>query len=160
MGLFNFIKAAGRRLGIGGGDATQDESHPAPPPPPAEAIRAEIERMGLPAADVQVHVEGDRVRLSGTAPDPETREKLILAAGNVAGIGAVEEAIATAGPAGPATPEPVFYTVQKGDTLSAIARKHYGDANKYMAIFEANRPMLTDPNRIYPGQVLRIPPQA
>lgn len=50
------------------------------------------------------------------------------------------------------------YTVQSGDTLGAIARKHYGDASKYMRIFKANQPPLEDPNKIYPGQVLRIPP--
>ncbi len=159
MGLHNFIKSAGRLLGIGGAsaEATQDESRPAPPPPPAEAIQAEIQRMGLPADAVQVQVEGDEVRLTGTAPDAETREKLILAAGNVAGIATVEEEIRTTSAA---TAEPVLHTVAKGDTLSAIAKKHYGNANKYMAVFEANRPMLSDPDKIYPGQVLRIPPQA
>jgi nucleoid-associated protein YgaU len=159
MGLFNFIKSAGRRLGIGGReDATQDESQPAPPPPSVEAVRSELERLGLPAQDVQVQVEGDRVRLTGSAPDAETREKLILAAGNIAGIGGVEEQIGTAAAAPGASPEPVFHTVAKGDTLSAIAKKHYGDASKYPVIFEANRPMLSHPDRIYPGQVLRIPP--
>jgi nucleoid-associated protein YgaU len=158
MGLHNFIKSAGRLLGIGGASAgaTQDESKPAPPPPAAEAIQAEIQRMGLPADAVQVQVEGDKVRLTGTAPDAETREKLILAAGNVAGVAGVEEQIATPAPA----PEPVFHTVTKGDTLSAIAKKHYGNANAYPRIFEANRPMLSDPDKIYPGQVLRIPPAA
>lgn len=157
MGLFNFIKSAGRRLGIGGhDDATQDESHPAPPPPAAEAVQAELARLGLPAAGVQVAIDGDHVRLTGTAPDAEAREKLILAAGNIAGVAAVDESLQTAAPA----PEPVFHTVVRGDTLSAIAKKHYGDANAYPAIFEANRPMLTNPDRIYPGQVLRIPPRA
>jgi len=47
--------------------------------------------------------------------------------------------------------------VVKGDTLSAIAKEMYGSANKYPVIFEANKPMLTDPDKIYPGQVLRIP---
>ena len=54
-------------------------------------------------------------------------------------------------------PQSNMYTVVSGDTLSAIAKKEYGDANKYMKIFEANQPMLSDPNKIYPGQVLRIP---
>ena len=121
----------------------------------AEAIRNELSALGLPANDVQVQVEGDTVRLTGTAADAETREKLILAAGNVAGVAKVEEQIATAAPA----PEPVFYTVRKGDTLSAISKAQYGSANKYMTIFEANRPMLKDPDKIYPGQVLRIPPE-
>jgi nucleoid-associated protein YgaU len=156
MGLFNFIKSAGRLIGLGGQDAVQDESKPAPPPPAAEAIRTEMERLGLPAQGMEVRVEGDTVRISGAVPDAATREKLILAAGNVAGIAKVEETISTAVAA---TAEPVFYTVAKGDTLSAIAKQHYGNANKYQAIFEANRPMLKDPDKIYPGQVLRIPPQ-
>lgn len=158
MGLHNFIKSAGRLLGIGGAsaDATQDESRPAPPPPAAEMIRAELARMGLPADTVQVEVEGDKVRLTGNAPDAATREKLILAAGNVAGIAHVEEQIQTETPAS----DPVFHTVTKGDTLSAIAKRHYGDANAYMRIFEANKPMLSNPDRIYPGQVLRVPPAA
>ena len=48
----------------------------------------------------------------------------------------------------------------KGDTLSAIAKEVYGDANKYPVIFEANKPMLSSPDRIYPGQKLVIPPQS
>ena len=49
------------------------------------------------------------------------------------------------------------YTVKAGDTLSAIAKAHLGDASAYMKIFEANKDQLTDPNKIKPGQVLRIP---
>jgi nucleoid-associated protein YgaU len=154
MGLFSFVKSAGRVLGIGKDDAVQDESKAAPPPPAADAIQAELSRLGLPANDVQVQVEGETVRLTGNAPDAETREKMILAVGNVAGIGQVQEEIATAAPAN----DPVFHTVKKGDTLSAIAKQHYGNANRYMAIFEANKPMLKDPDKIYPGQILRIPP--
>jgi nucleoid-associated protein YgaU len=56
-------------------------------------------------------------------------------------------------------PEATFYTVKSGDTLSKIAKDQYGNASKYPAIFEANRPMLLDPDKIYPGQVLRIPPE-
>ena len=54
----------------------------------------------------------------------------------------------------------VTYTVQAGDTLSKIAKEYYGDANKYPAIFEANKPMLSHPDKIYPGQNLIIPAQA
>ncbi|WP_431284091.1 peptidoglycan-binding protein LysM [Humitalea sp. 24SJ18S-53] len=156
MGLFSFVAAAGRLLGIGGSEATQDASRPPPAPPTAEAVQAELTRLGVAPADVTVRVEGDRVHLGGTAPDAETRERMILAAGNVAGIAAVEEAVTTATPA----PAPVFHTVVRGDTLSKIAQQHLGNANKYPAIFEANKPMLTHPDKIYPGQVLRIPPQA
>jgi len=56
-------------------------------------------------------------------------------------------------------PEARYYTVVKGDTLSKIAKEYYGNANLYNKIFEANRPMLSHPDKIYPGQKLRIPPQ-
>ncbi len=54
--------------------------------------------------------------------------------------------------------ESLFYTVESGDTLWKIADDHYGDGSKYPVIFEANTPMLKNPDLIYPGQVLRIPP--
>lgn len=152
MGLFNFIQSAGRMLGIGK-DAVQDESKPAPPPPAAEAIEGELKSLGLDAPGMKVSVEGSTVKVSGTAPDAETREKIILAAGNVAGIDKVDDSLET--PASSA--EPTFHTVVRGDTLSAIAQKYLGSAGKYPAIFEANKPMLKDPDKIYPGQVLRIP---
>ena len=153
MGLFNFIQSAGRRLGIGGD--TQDESKPAPPPPAAEAIEGELKSLGLHSPGMEIAVEGNTVKVSGTAPDAETREKIILAAGNVAGIDKVDDSLQTA--AGGAGTEPVLYTVVRGDTLSAIAQKTLGSAGKYPVIFEANKPMLKDPDLIYPGQVLRIP---
>lgn len=152
MGMFSFIKSAGRLLGMGH-DATQDESKPAPPTPDADAIKTELQGMGFDAAGMDVQVQDGTVTLSGTAPDAETREKMILAAGNVAGVSGVQESITV--PAGAA--EAKFYTVVKGDTLSGIAQKMMGNASKYPAIFEANKPMLKDPNKIYPGQVLRIP---
>ncbi len=84
------------------------------------------------------------------------REKIVLALGNVKGIASVVDGLEVEKPAEPAT----FYTVVKGDNLTRIAEEHYGDGTKYPAIFDANRPMLSDPDKIYPGQVLRIPPQA
>ena len=152
MGLFNFIQNAGRMLGIGG-NAVQDESKPAPPPPAADAIEGELKSLGLHAPDMKLSVEGNTVKVSGTAPDAETREKIILAAGNVAGIDKVDDSLATP----TAGAEPKLYTVVRGDTLSGIAQKLLGSASKYPAIFEANKPMLKDPDLIYPGQVLRIP---
>ena len=59
-----------------------------------------------------------------------------------------------------AAPPAQYHTVVKGDTLSAIAKKYYGDASKYPEIFEANKPMLKHPDKIYPGQSLRIPPRS
>jgi nucleoid-associated protein YgaU len=99
-------------------------------------------------------VEGDKVTLTGEVASQEEKEKIILAAGNIAGVGSVDDQITVSGPSVAAAK---FVTVEKGDTLSAISKRVYGDPNKYQKIFEANKPMLKDVNKIYPGQVLRIP---
>ena len=156
MGLMSFIKEAGRKLGIGKAEATQPEGSPVPDTPAADALKAEIKSLGLNVKDLAVDVDGDTVKVSGTTPDQATKEKLVVALGNVAGVAAVDESVT----AEKVEAEAVIYVVKKGDTLSAIAQKQYGKASKYMKIFEANRPMLKDPDKIYPGQALRIPPDA
>ena len=118
----------------------------------ADALKASVEKLGLPSQNLDIQVNGDTVKVSGSAPSQEAKEKIVLALGNVTGVAKVDESFDSHAAAAAA-----IYTVQSGDTLSAIAKKHYGDAGKYMAIFEANKPMLSDPNKIYPGQVLRIP---
>ncbi|MCP5363851.1 MAG: peptidoglycan-binding protein LysM [Hyphomicrobiales bacterium] len=142
MGLFDFVKSAGAMLGIG-----KDE------PPAEDALKAEISKHDLKVDGLDVKVDGDTVKVSGKTLSQEEKEKVILALGNVAGVAKVEDNLQTEG----AAPEAVFYTVKSGDNLSKIAKVHYGNANQYMKIFEANRPMLSDPDKIYPGQVLRIP---
>lgn len=89
----------------------------------------------------------------GKAPNQETKEKIVLCCGNVEGVSAVNDQMGVSAP----EPEATFHTVVRGDTLSKIAKAVYGDAMKYPAIFEANKPMLSHPDKIYPGQVLRIP---
>jgi nucleoid-associated protein YgaU len=145
MGFWNFVKSAGKAIGIGSAEAAE-----APAP---EALKKEIEDLGLGAEGVEVKVEGDKVVLAGRAPSQEVREKVILAVGNVAGVAAVEDAVETPEPAA----EPVFHTVVKGDSLWKISEKTLGSGARYNEIFEANRPMLSHPDKIYPGQVLRIP---
>jgi nucleoid-associated protein YgaU len=141
MGLFNFIKDAGKALF--GGEAKAAEP---------EKLKAEAESVG--AKGVEVEVQGDKVVLKGKAATQAEREKAILAVGNIEGVAQVEDAIEVAA----AEPESTFHTVEKGDSLWKIAEKAYGDGSKYNAIFEANKPMLSDPDKIYPGQMLRIPP--
>ena len=143
MGLLSFVKSAGEMLGIGG----DDES------PEAAALKKQLSDLGLEADNLDVDVEGDKVKVSGEASSQEAKEKLLLALGNVAGIAEVDEDI-TAKDGAPAS---TFYTVVKGDTLWKIAEANYGDGSKYTAIFEANKPMLSDPDKIYPGQMLRVP---
>jgi nucleoid-associated protein YgaU len=92
-------------------------------------------------------------KVYGVAKDQETKEKAILAAGNVQGVSGVDDNMTV----DLSQPAAKFYTVVKGDTLSKIAKEFYGNANDYMKIFEANKPMLSHPDKIYPGQNLRIP---
>jgi nucleoid-associated protein YgaU len=99
-------------------------------------------------------VDGDTVTVTGEVGSQEEKEKILLAVGNIAGVGNVDDQITVTGPVAKAA---VFVTVVKGDTLSAISLRVYGDANKYQKIFDANKPMLKDVNKIYPGQSLRIP---
>lgn len=145
MGLWDFVKSAGKAIGIGGAEAAEA--------PTSEGLKKEIDDLGLKHEGLDITVEGDTVKVSGRAPTQAEKEKLILAVGNVAGVAKVEDAVETPEPAS----EPVLHTVVKGDTLSAIAQKYLGKAARYPEIFEANKPMLTHPDKIYPGQVLRIP---
>jgi phage tail protein X len=155
LGLYSFLQGVGRHLGLGTTATAADaEKNPAPPAPTVDMLQQELNRLHLPYDGMSVRVEGNTVILEGAPSDPAAREKVVLALGNVSGIAAVDDRMAA-----PAEPPSTFYTVKKGDTLSAIAKAHYGNANAYMAIFEANKPMLEHPDRIYPGQVLRIPPQ-
>ncbi len=144
MGLWSFVKDAGKSLF--GSDANAAEPEP-------EALKAEIESLGLDAKDVEIETDGDKVKIKGKTMTQELREKVILAVGNVTGVASVEDELE----AGDGGGEPVFHTVEKGDTLWAISAKTLGNGAHYEKIFEANKPMLTHPDKIYPGQVLRIP---
>lgn len=144
MGLFNFVKEAGEKLW----DAVSGHDDP------SKKLKEHIDKLGLPDSDkVNVAVNGDTVTVSGDGISQELKEKILVAAGNVAGITKVDDQVKVTDNA----PEAEFYTVKKGDTLSAISKTVYGNANEYNKIFEANKPMLTHPDKIYPGQVLRIP---
>ncbi|MFL1462909.1 peptidoglycan-binding protein LysM [Roseococcus sp. DSY-14] len=159
MGLFSFIQNVGRRLGLGTTATAAEAQAATPTPAPSvDMLQQELNRLGLPFGGMTIRVEGNTAILEGAKADPAVQEKIVLAIGNAAGIAQVDDRTeAAAGQAG--APASTFYEVKKGDTLSAIAKAHYGDANAYMRIFEANKPMLEHPDRIYPGQVLRIPAQ-
>ena len=161
MKLFKFMKDAGEKL-FGKGEAKAADSAPQSGAADAnrmagDAIAAYIDSLGLRAENLAVSFDAatQTVRLSGIAADQATREKILLAAGNVNGVAQVEDHMSVV----QVEPEARFHTVVRGDTLSAIARTYYGNANKYMLIFEANKPMLGHPDKIYPGQSLRIPEQ-
>lgn len=165
MGLMSFIKEAGEKL-FGGREAKAAEAAVQSAPTPenlaamsetaAKAIENYIQSQGLAVSglDVKFDAQSGVVTVSGTAPDQATKEKVLLCCGNVAGVAAVNDLLVVSAP----EPESQWHTVASGDNLSKIAKKFYGDANKYPVIFEANKPMLKHPDKIYPGQVLRIPP--
>lgn len=165
MGLFSFIKTAGQAM-FGSKDEEKRIEAEMQARTDAQvanlnklkaqrALELKLEAMGLPIENRDIDVEGHTVTLRGKVKDQATAEKVVLTVGNVDGVDAVDNQLIVENPQAAAT----FYTVQKGDTLSKIAKEHYGSANKYMAIFKANEPMLKDPDKIYPGQTLRIPPQ-
>ena len=157
MGLISFIHDAGEKL------FGKHEAHAATPPSDpneaaAKAIEDYVASMNLSARNLKVTFDPANATaiVSGEAPDQATREKIVLCCGNVAGVEKVDDQMTVT----QSQNEAKFYTVVSGDTLSRIAREFYGDPNAYPLIFEANRPMLVHPDKIYPGQVLRIPPKA
>jgi len=117
-----------------------------------------IAKYSLRVEGLKVEVDGERASVWGSVNKQSVKEKIILAVGNVQGISEVDDFLAVKeDDTVEKEPESRFYTVKKGDSLSKISKEMYGDAMKYNAIFEANKPMLKDVNLIYPGQVLRIP---
>ena len=112
-----------------------------------------IEAAGLCIDNLDVELSGDTVTVYGEAESQLDREKALLILGNLEGVAQVDNRISVV----VSEPEAQMYEVKSGDSLSKIAKHFYGDPMKYNVIFEANQPMLKDPNLIYPGQVLRIP---
>lgn len=164
MGLFSFIKNAGAKV-FGIGKTDKEEAAEAAAENAAKIKEANekaassmeetVSDLGLEAENLNVTIEGDTATITGKALDQATREKIVLVVGNTAGIAQVDDQMEVENK----EPEAQFHTVEKGDSLSKIAKKYYGNAMKYPVIFEANKPMLSDPDKIYPGQVLRIPAQ-
>ena len=179
MGLFDFVKNAGAKIFDRAPDRDDDRDDVVKP------MSQHLREHGLDPAGIRYRFVGGTLVVEGTVPDQDTREKAILVLGNVDGVDRVDDRLTVGKSAtfanvkggassntfgnvqasGSSTaPAPAgggwtstTYTVQKGDTLSKIAKETLGDANRYPEIFEANKPMLKDPDKIYPGQVLRIP---
>jgi|CXWL01.1.fsa_nt_gi nucleoid-associated protein YgaU len=175
MGIFDFVRNAGAKLF--GKDKPEMHGEPSKP------LRQHVEEHGISAKDINFHFQSGVLIVEGYVPDQVTREKVILIVGNVEGVDKVDDRLrigtkppvvvastplpdqgavgASTSVAEKSAAEPGWtsrtYTVKSGDSLSKIAKAMYGDASKYPTIFEANKPMLKDPDKIYPGQVLRIP---
>lgn len=161
MGLFDFIKNRGRKV-----EEDDDKPKAGTSAAPKSTLDPDnrdrwmgarlvriVENTGIAVEDLSVKVDGDRATVKGKVDSQEEKEKVVLTVGNINGIAKVDDQLTVEKEGTQAD----FYTVKEGDTLSKIAKAHYGDPNKYHQIFEANRPMLDDPDKIYPGQTLRIP---
>ena len=149
MSLFSFVKDLGHRLFTNDGEA-------------AEKIAQEINSNNPGITGLKVEFRDGTVFLSGEASSAEAVQKAVLLAGNAGGVSSVNvdgvklpgglsaQSIETAG-------NVQYYIIQSGDNLSKIAKHFYGDPNKYPVIFEANKEVIKDANKIFPGQKIRIP---
>ena len=149
MGLLQFVKDAGSKL-FGIGDSDEEK---------ATKVVAHLNSFQLDTSALQVTVADEAVTLSGSVKTIFDKIRVVATAGNVAGISAVNDDSLTIGEAVEVNvePEKQFYTVKNGDNLSFISKHFYGNPNLYPKIFEANKPMLSHPDKIYPGQMLVIP---
>ena len=145
MGIFDFVSDIGNKLF---GDDEQEG---------AEKIKQHIEDDNPGVEGLEVDLQDGVATLKGSAKDQAAAEKAILMAGNVRGVQQVNADQLKVPPAPEAEQQVTFYEIQKGDTLWAIAKHHYGDGNKYHQIFEANREVIKNPDLIFPGQKIRIP---
>ncbi|HTG36759.1 MAG TPA: peptidoglycan-binding protein LysM [Thermoanaerobaculia bacterium] len=169
MGLIDFIKNVGHKLDHSQQSAPAAQHPQAHPQGPSAqdvaklhekqtetALANLVTKMGFNVQDLMIDVEGSKVTVKGKVNSQEEREKIVLLLGNSEGIGSVDDQLQVSNPQA----EAQYYDVKAGDNLSKISKQFYGDANKYNAIFEANRPMLKNADDIYPGQKLRIPAMA
>ncbi len=154
MGLFSFLKNVGRK------DLSEKVEKVEESAVDVAAANARKSRLledivsgsGLEVENLAMDYSDEKVTIYGQTSSVEDKEKVILMVGNVDGVGAVDDRLSVVTP-----PQSTFHEVQSGESLSKIAKKYYGDPMKYMDIFEANKPMLADPDKIYVGQTLRIP---
>jgi len=147
MGLFDFAADIGKKVfGIGDADA-------------AEQIKENIEANNPGVSDLSVALDDEICTITGNCDSIEAKEKTVLMAGNMKGVGSVNGDGLTA-------PEPVaevaaasteYYVIESGDTLWGIAAKFLGNGSKYPEIFDANREVIEDPDKIFVGQKIRIP---
>lgn len=151
MGLFSFIKNAGAK--IFKGEETAEEK--------AQKVKDHVSQYGFDLSQVTFTADGESIKVSGSAKNLDEKQKILATAGNVDGVSNVEDDLTLIEPLKIELPDfsKTMYTVKSGDNLSKISKEVYGNANLYNKIFEANTPMLTHPDKIYPGQVLYIPPQ-
>jgi len=146
MGLFDFVKDVGRQV-----FNTDSEA--------ADNIKQHLEIKTSGVSNLTVEFDDGVATICGDCTNRAVRDQAVLIAGNIKGVEKVVADDLKAPPPKPEEPEEKaeFYEIVGGDTLGGIAKQFYGSAGKYMKIFEANRDIISDPNKIYPGQKIKIP---
>jgi len=146
MGLFDFVKDVGRQVFNTDSEAADNIKN-----------HLEVKTHGISNLDVQF--DDGTVTLCGDCSNQAVRDQAVLIAGNIQGVEKIVADDLRAPAPKPEEPEEKaeIYEIVSGDTLGAIAKRFYGKASAYMRIFEANRDVIDDPNKIYPGQKIRIP---
>ncbi len=149
MGLFSFIKNAGEKV-FGGSESAEER---------AEKVKAHLGKFNFDLSGVTVTGKDSAIVVSGQALNIDEKQRILATAGNVDGVEQVEDQLTLKTPLKIEIPDltKTMYTVKSGDSLSKISKAVYGDMNQYQKIFDANKPMLSHPDKIYPGQVLYIP---
>ena len=143
MGLFDFVKDVGHKL-----FGSKEEA--------SEKIKEHIEEDNPGVEGLEVNMdENGTVSLSGKAASKEAMEKAVLMAGNIEGVSEVDASNLEA-PEEESEVKVEYYIIQKGDTLWKIAEKFYGNGAKYTKIVEDNKEVIKDPDKIFPGQKIRI----
>ncbi len=146
MGLFDFVKDVGRQVFDTDAEA-------------ADNIKEHLEIKTSGLSNLEVDFDDGVATICGDCSSQALREQAILIAGNIKGVEKVVADDLRAPEPKPEEPEEKseIYEIVSGDTLGGIAKRYYGNASKYTTIFEANRDIISDPNKIYPGQKIRIP---
>lgn len=144
MGLFDFVGDIGKKLFSKAEDAS-------------DAVTKHIAEDNPGIENLSVTVENGVANIQGSSVSATALEKAILMAGNIAGIAAVKTEGVTIQNGESLAADDEFYVIQKGDTLWKIAEKTYGNGTKYTAIVEANKEVIKDADKIFPGQKIRLP---
>ncbi|MBE2897612.1 peptidoglycan-binding protein LysM [Pasteurellaceae bacterium TAE3-ERU1] len=145
MGLFDFVSDIGKKLFSKEEDASK-------------AVTEHISEDNPGVENVNVTVENGVAKIEGQAKDATALEKAILMAGNIAGITKVEaDGVTVESGEKVEDADDAFYIIQKGDTLWKIAERTYGNGAKYTAIVDANKEVIKDADKIFPGQKIRLP---
>ena len=146
MGLFDFVKDVGRQVFNTDAEA-------------ADNIKQHLEIQMTGLSNLEVEFDDGVATICGDCTSQAQRDRVILVAGNIQGVEKVVADDLRAPEPKPEEPEEKaeIYEIVSGDTLGGIAKRFYGKASAYMKIFEANKDIISDPNKIYPGQKIRIP---